>query len=137
MSWLFFFFAHPRPYDKHPFFISIGSVLLFFIHPRFNYPHPYVLFLLSLFTSSHTSTITNLTPLHTLSTPILDLIYILLAAPHLLMLAPNLFTSCTPTCDSPAPHVFVYCLSLLLCLLCAPPLITHTLSYFIFHFCPS
>ena len=65
----------------------------------------------------------------------------LLHIPHIILFLtplshfthPTYLLRASPICDGLAPYVFVYLfLGLLLCLLCAPPLITHVPRYFCF-----
>ena len=73
------------------------------------------------------------TPLYLLHTPHI----ILFLTPLSHFIHPTCLLRAPPTCDSPAPRTFVYLFSgLLLCLLWAPPLITHAPRFF-FHFYPS
>jgi len=107
------YFAHPCPYYMHPFFIfQLGLFHYSSYTPYFTYQHSLFylatplchcsLFLLSLFTYSRTSTITNRAPVHTPR-------IILFLTPMCHFTHPTSLLRVPPTCGSLAPHIFVFC----------------------------
>jgi len=110
------FGLHTPPLPHAPlFFISYTSMFIisFLRAPPFMTTlHPCLVFCLlgfcCIFTSSRTSTITNPAPLHTLCIPILNLFYILLAAPPPLINTPHLL-HIPPTNHS---HTPIFCFPL-------------------------